>query len=958
MFFILLGTVCAVDVSASNTEDSNLTMDDVDTLFQENLEVSSEDSISETNIVNSHDDNLNDYPEDANINSYESYYEDNEDQDLDFANDDVLSVSSNGVLSSYSDDHTLKASGKIGTVLTVYDTHYDSSAAQFKVTLQDAKGNALAYKKITLKLNGKTYTGSTNKIGIVYIKTTVLAIGTYSVSVSYGGNSNYSASSVSKKVKVSTSVSGKDLTVNYGTNSYYSATFWKNAGYLTNTNVTFNIDGKKYVFKTNSKGVAVAKVNLKPGKHVISVVNPVTNEKITNNVVVNKGSSTFNATSKVYILPNNRYTYSVVLTSVKGVPISGATVTFNYANTTVSAKTDSNGEASTVIPVLDKGTYDISFTFKGNDCYYSTTSSGKICVKSSTTKFSASDLSMKYNDGSKFSVKVTDTSGKVLANKKVTFVLNDKKYYTKTNSKGIAQLSIGDLKPGSYNIKYVYSTRGLADYNYGYNKIVINKANVKLNAWNFVMKKGDNSTYKAYVKDSSGKPLKNVAVKFTVNGKTYTQKTDAKGVAKLKIDLPVGYYPVKTELSDTYYTASSLNKHILVNGTKFVASSITATSGTTVYYSVKLVDAKDNPVKSASVKFTIDGKTYTKKTDSSGMAKVNLGVLSDGYHTIKYAYDTVKGSSKINIVNKVTLKQIISASKTVKNYIESNNKLPSSVKIGSVEFTVAEFLYLASKATINLNKSDKSDISIKDVKNPTNPGSAANKGNLYDYLSVAKSLVKTADSKGQMPNSVNSSVGTIGYKGAVYAFARVVAFYGDNDIMPAYVAIKSLSSSSSSSSLNSKNTISNLLAYLAASTNCQVNNTKIKQLVDTLTKGLTTDKEKATVIFNYVRDTISYSFYYDTKYGAVGTLNSKKGNCVDHSHLLVAMFRTAGLPARYVHGTCTFTSGTYGHVWTQVLIGDTWTVCDATSARNSFGKVVNWNSNTYSLKGYYASIGF
>ena len=126
-----------------------------------------------------------------------------------------------------------------------------------------------------------------------------------------------------------------------------------------------------------------------------------------------------------------------------------------------------------------------------------------------------------------------------------------------------------------------------------------------------------------------------------------------------------------------------------------------------------------------------------------------------------------------------------------------------------------------------------------------------------------------------------------------------------------------------------------------------------------MTSGLTSDKAKATAIFNYVRDTISYSFYYDTKHGAVGTLNAKSGNCVDHSHLLVAMYRTAGLAARYGHGTCTFSSGsTYGHVWTQLLIGDTWTVSDATSSRNSLGKVVNWNANSYKLYGYTSSSSF
>ena len=285
--------------------------------------------------------------------------------------------------------------------------------------------------------------------------------------------------------------------------------------------------------------------------------------------------------------------------------------------------------------------------------------------------------------------------------------------------------------------------------------------------------------------------------------------------------------------------------------------------------------------------------------------------------------------------------------------------MPSTVTVGNVKITTADYLYLASKAIVNLKSNNKADIALKSIKSPSKAGAAADLGDLSNYLAVAKSVIKTADSKGQMPNSVSSAVGDIGYKGLVFAFARVVAFYGDNNIMPAYVTISTLSDTSSTTSkLNSKNTISNLAAYLAATTNCQVNNSQIKQLVNKLTKGLTSEKAKATAIYNYVRDTISYSFYYDTKYGAVGTLNAKKGNCVDHSHLLVAMFRTAGLAARYAHGTCTFTSGTYGHVWTQVLIGNTWTVCDATSARNSFGNVVNWNANSYSLKGYYASIAF
>ena len=349
---------------------------------------------------------------------------------------------------------------------------------------------------------------------------------------------------------------------------------------------------------------------------------------------------------------------------------------------------DSNGVATLTIPGMDIGKYSINFTFAGDKHFSASSGSGKITVRTPTTKFTSSTLNMVYKDGSKFKVKLTK-NGKALANKYVKFVFNGKTYTVKTTAYGNAYLKIPDLKPGTYSIKFYYLTNGYADYCYG-------------------------------------------------------------------------------------------------------------------------------------------------------------------------------------------------------------------------------------------------------------------SGNLKDYLSVAKNLIKTADAEGKVPNVVSSDVGSIGYKSLVYAFSRVISFYDDENVMPAYVEIKPLPTKDSS-----------LMAYLAATANCQVNSTKIKLLVDKLTKGLTSEKSKAKAIFNYVRDHISYSFYYDTKYGAVGTLESGNGNCVDHAHLLAAMFRTAGLATKYVHGTCTFSSGsTYGHVWNQVLIDGVWTVADATSSRNSLGTIVNWNTGSYSLHGYYASLPF
>lgn len=161
------------------------------------------------------------------------------------------------------------------------------------------------------------------------------------------------------------------------------------------------------------------------------------------------------------------------------------------------------------------------------------------------------------------------------------------------------------------------------------------------------------------------------------------------------------------------------------------------------------------------------------------------------------------------------------------------------------------------------------------------------------------------------------------------------------------------------STVSSKPAVSaSLKKYLLPTSHCQSNDPKIKALAASITKGTTSDYGKASKIFNWVRDHVSYSFYYNTKKGALGTLNSRSANCADTAHLVVALERAAGIPARYNHGTCRFSSGTYGHVWAQVYVNGKWYYADGTSYRNSFGVVRNWNTKTFKLHGIYTSLPF
>ena len=152
---------------------------------------------------------------------------------------------------------------------------------------------------------------------------------------------------------------------------------------------------------------------------------------------------------------------------------------------------------------------------------------------------------------------------------------------------------------------------------------------------------------------------------------------------------------------------------------------------------------------------------------------------------------------------------------------------------------------------------------------------------------------------------------------------------------------------------------SSLAKCLKSTTNAQSNNPSIKALASKITKGANTKYEKAVRIFNWVRDNLNYSFYYNTKYGAVKTLKNRAGNCVDLSHVLVALSRAAGIPARYIHVTAEFASGRVcGHVFVQVYINGKWYNLDASNNINEFNVINNWYLDTATIKGVYTTLPF
>ncbi len=123
-------------------------------------------------------------------------------------------------------------------------------------------------------------------------------------------------------------------------------------------------------------------------------------------------------------------------------------------------------------------------------------------------------------------------------------------------------------------------------------------------------------------------------------------------------------------------------------------------------------------------------------------------------------------------------------------------------------------------------------------------------------------------------------------------------------------------------------------------------NKKLKNLAKKLTKGYTSELDKAGIIFDYVRKNIKYIKYGGFRKGAKKTLSSKKGNCCDQASLVVALARSRGLSARFCNAQgCRFRNGTItSHVWAQIKVGNKWYSADPSSNKNSLGNIRDWNT--------------
>ena len=159
------------------------------------------------------------------------------------------------------------------------------------------------------------------------------------------------------------------------------------------------------------------------------------------------------------------------------------------------------------------------------------------------------------------------------------------------------------------------------------------------------------SQFDIVLKDVLGNVLVGKTVKITINGVTYNRVTNNSGEARLSINLCPGNYNITTSFEDDGYVKSSnTNKVVVLSkiATSFVDNN---------KFIVKLVNDDGTPKTNASVAIIANGVQYTRITNSSGEAKLNVGLNPNEYiFTVSDGLEVVL--SNVNVLSTIKTSDI------------------------------------------------------------------------------------------------------------------------------------------------------------------------------------------------------------------------------------------------------------------------------------------------------------
>ncbi len=203
-------------------------------------------------------------------------------------------------------------------------------------------------------------------------------------------------------------------------------------------------------------------------------------------------------------------------------------------------------------------------------------------------------------------------------------------------------------------------------------------------------------------------------------------------------------------------------------GTQIIVSNLNTYPNSGAYVTATLKDSKGYALANKKLVFALNGKTYTKTTDSKGQAKIQINLATAKTYTLKVSFagyeEYVKSSASSSITVKKIAQKIISSNKAfapksgdyyIMTLKDSSNKAivgkKVTVKIGTKKYTKTTDKKGQIKIKISFAKKKTYKVTIKSAA--TSKYSAKTKTNKIT-VKVLKQKI-TAKNKVYAPNSVN-----------------------------------------------------------------------------------------------------------------------------------------------------------------------------------------------------------
>ena len=348
-------------------------------------------------------------------------------------------------------DYFIRIFDVVNKIPTDISAVYDGSDVVATLT-NGATGQAIKNANVRFIINDVRYTVKSDASGKAKFSTAGLDAGTYTVTVSYEGNSKYSPSSASVDIVVKVdSVLSVDF--NNGVREVVATlTNGATGQAIKNANVRFEVNGVKSTVKSDANGQAkVSVADLALGTYEATVYYLGNSKYNPSNITVDFTITKIMTSISIYYDESTQELVATLINSETGQAIKGATIVFNYNGVKTSAKSDKLGQARLHIgePVVESA----SLSYGGNSKYLKSYASIKLVADKIPTVIS----NFYYKETQEVvATLINRETGQAIKGATVVFNFNGVKTALKTDKLGQVKLSVADLVPDEYYISSSY----------------------------------------------------------------------------------------------------------------------------------------------------------------------------------------------------------------------------------------------------------------------------------------------------------------------------------------------------------------------------------------------------------------------------------------------------------------------------------------------------------------------